>query len=114
MSKITDWMNEEAERLENEQSVSEYQTVNHSFIQGFYYAQAHIEILEKENEDKATQYRKAIQKRIVGYNMSIAKISNELLRGPSNILEMQIAVLNVKRAEALDILEELKNIDKNS
>lgn len=114
MSKITNWLNDEAERLEKEQLVSEYQTVNHSFIQGFYYAQAHVELFEKENEDKATQYRKAIQKRIVQYNMDIGKCNEQLLKGPSNILEMQIAVLNVKRAEALDILEELKNIDKNS
>lgn len=63
-------------------------------------------------EDKATKYRKAIQKRIVQYNMDISKYNEQLLKGPSNILEMQIAVLNVKRAEAMEILEELKKIDK--
>lgn len=112
MSKITDWLEQEGERLEKQDATTDepFKTVNHSFIQGFYYAQAHIEILEEENKNKATQYRKAIQNRIVNFNMKIAWC-NERRNDP--YIEAHLQGLLISRAEALAILDELKKIDKS-
>lgn len=54
MNELVQWLNDEAERLEKEQATSDdpYKTVNHSFIQGFYYALAHVELFNNKEETK--------------------------------------------------------------
>lgn len=63
------------------------------------------------NEDKATQYRKSIQNRIVNFNMKIAWC-NERRNDP--YIESQLQTLRISRMEAMEILIELEKIDKNS
>lgn len=52
MNELVQWLNKEAERLEKEQATSDepFKTVNHSFIQGFYYALAHVELFNNKEE----------------------------------------------------------------
>lgn len=54
MNELVQWLNEEAERLEKEQATTgdPYKTVNHSFIQGFYYALAHVELFNDMEEQE--------------------------------------------------------------
>ena len=50
MSKALKWLETEAERLEKECDTNDdqFKTVNHSFIQGFNYALANVEVIEQE------------------------------------------------------------------
>lgn len=50
MSKALKWLETEAERLEKEcdTNADPFKTVNHSFIQGFNYALANVEVIEQE------------------------------------------------------------------
>lgn len=61
--------------------------------------------------DKGTQYRKAIENRIVNFNMKIAWC-NERRNDP--YIEAQLQTLRISRMEAMEILSELEKIDKNS
>lgn len=50
MSKVLKWLETESERLEKECDTNDnqFKTVNHSFIQGFNYALANVEVIELE------------------------------------------------------------------
>lgn len=50
MSKALKWLETEAERLEKEcdTNADPFKTVNHSFMQGFNYALANVEVIEQE------------------------------------------------------------------
>lgn len=50
MSKVLKWLETEAKRLEKECDTNSdpFKTVNHSFIQGFNYALANVEVIEQE------------------------------------------------------------------
>lgn len=54
MNELVQWLNEEAERLEKENATNPnpYSVVNHSFIQGFYYALVHVEAFNDKEETK--------------------------------------------------------------
>lgn len=60
MSKVLKWLETESERLEKECDTNDdqFKTVNHSFIQGFNYALANVEVIELEesklNENQQT------------------------------------------------------------
>lgn len=60
MSKALKWLETEAKRLEKEcdTNTDPFKTVNHSFIQGFNYALANVEVIELEesklNENQQT------------------------------------------------------------
>lgn len=60
MSKALKWLETESERLEKECATNDdqFKTVNHSFVQGFYYALANVEVIELEesklNENQQT------------------------------------------------------------
>lgn len=62
------------------------------------------------NEDKATQYTKAIQTRIINFNMTIAWC-NERRNDP--YIEVKLQTLRIRRMEAMEILNELEKIDKS-
>lgn len=62
------------------------------------------------NEDKATQYTKAIQNRIINFNMTIAWC-NERRNDP--YIEVELQTLRIRRMEAMEILNELEKIDKS-
>lgn len=53
MSKALKWLETESERLEKECATNDdqFKTVNHSFIQGFNYALANVEVIELEESE---------------------------------------------------------------
>ncbi|MGM0210999.1 hypothetical protein [Enterococcus sp. AZ112] len=53
MSKALKWLETESERLEKECDTNDdqFKTVNHSFIQGFNYALANVEVIELEESE---------------------------------------------------------------
>ncbi|MDN3202478.1 hypothetical protein P0E66_15325 [Enterococcus faecalis] len=53
MSKVLKWLEIESERLEKECDTNDdqFKTVNHSFIQGFNYALANVEVIELEEPE---------------------------------------------------------------
>lgn len=60
-------------------------------------------------EDKATQYTKAIQNRIINFNMKIAWCNE---RRDDPYIEAHLQTLRISRMEAMEILNELEKIDK--
>ncbi|HCT6554795.1 hypothetical protein [Enterococcus faecalis] len=61
MSKVLKWLETESERLEKECDTNDdqFKTVNHSFIQGFNYALANVEVIELE-ESKLSENQQVV------------------------------------------------------
>lgn len=65
MSKVLKWLETESERLEKECDTNDdqFKTVNHSFIQGFNYALANVEVIELE-ESKLNENQQIVLNRL--------------------------------------------------
>lgn len=66
MSKALKWLETESERLEKECDTNDdqFKTVNHSFIQGFNYALANVEVIEFE-ESKLNENQEYLLRELI-------------------------------------------------
>ncbi|HAP2811237.1 TPA: hypothetical protein ITS00_002846 [Enterococcus faecalis] len=66
MSKVLKWLETESERLEKECDTNDdqFKTVNYSFIQGFNYALANVEVIELE-ESKLNENQEYLLRELV-------------------------------------------------
>lgn len=71
------------------------------------YENAYIIQEHEVNLDERTKIRKVFQRKLVFYNMDIAKLEKPTKRNQSNILSAQLAMIKVKREAIQELYDEV-------
>lgn len=107
MSKVLKWLETESERLEKECDTNDdqFKTVNHSFIQGFNYALANVEVIELE-ESKLNENQQIVLNRLKNEGNACSPIGtvSVMMDELEGNLPLYYALSSLKRKEHAQIL----------